>query len=99
MVFCVLTFSQLFHALAVRADSASLIAIGLTSNRPMLGAVLLTVLLQLAVIYVPALNIILHTQPLPLADLAACIVLSSGVLFAVEAEKWLVRRRYIYQGA
>ena len=64
----------------------------------MLGAVLLTVLLQLAVIYVPALNIILHTQPLPLADLAACIVLSSGVLFAVEAEKWLVRRRYIYQG-
>lgn len=99
VVFCVLTFSQLFHALAVRADSASLIAIGLTSNRPMLGAVLLTVLLQLAVIYVPALNIILHTQPLPLADLAACIVLSSGVLFAVEAEKWLVRRRYIYQGA
>ena len=41
----------------------------------MLGAVLLTVLLQLAVIYVPALNIILHTQPLPLADLAACIAL------------------------
>ena len=28
VVFCVLTFSQLFHSLAVRADSASLIAPG-----------------------------------------------------------------------
>ncbi len=53
--------------------------------------------LQLAVIYVPALNAIFQTQPLPLSDLAVCLVLSSLVLVAVEIEKWLVRRGWLYQ--
>jgi Ca2+-transporting ATPase len=97
VVFTVLTISQLFHSLAVRSESASLFTIGLFTNLPMLGAVSLTVLLQLAVIYTPALNSIFHTQPLPLYDLLICFALSSLVLFAVEIEKWLVRRRVLYQ--
>jgi Ca2+-transporting ATPase len=96
VVFTVLTVSQLFHSLAVRSETASLFTIGLFSNLPMLGAVILTVLMQLAVIYLPALNGIFHTQPLPLFDLAVCLGLSSLVLFAVEAEKWLIRRGVIY---
>jgi len=92
MVFTVLTMSQLFHSLAVRSETASLFTIGIFSNRPMLGAVVLTVLLQLAVIYVPSLNVIFHTRPLPMFDLAVCLSLSSLVLFAVEIEKWLARR-------
>lgn len=96
VVFTVLTVSQLFHSLAVRSDRASLFSIGLTSNLPMLGAVLLTLLLQLAVIYTPMLNTVFHTQPLPLFDLAVCIGLSSLVLVAVEIEKWLIRRGLIY---
>jgi Ca2+-transporting ATPase len=63
----------------------------------MLGAVILTLLLQLAVIYTPALNGIFYTQPLPMFDLAVCLLLSSLVLFAVEIEKWLVRRGVIYR--
>jgi len=97
IVFTVLTVSQLFHSVAVRSERASLLSIGITSNLPMLGAVGLTVLMQLAVIYLPPLNPIFHTQPLPLVDLAACFALSSVVLVAVEIEKWLVRRRLIYQ--
>jgi Ca2+-transporting ATPase len=96
VVFTVLTVSQLFHSLAVRSERESLFRIGLFSNLPMLGAVLLTLLLQLAVIYVPALNGIFHTQPLPLSDLLVCLALSSLVLFAVELEKWLVRRGWLY---
>lgn len=96
VVFTVLTVSQLFHSLAVRSESASLFRIGLFTNLPMLGAVLLTLLLQLAVIYTPALNTIFHTQPLPMFDLAVCLVMSSLVLFAVEIEKWLVRRGVLY---
>jgi Ca2+-transporting ATPase len=99
VVFTVLTVSQLFHSLAVRSESASLFSIGLLSNRPMLAAVVVTLLLQMAVIYVPALNGIFHTQPLPLADLGICLALSSLVLFAVEIEKWLVRRGRIYGSA
>jgi Ca2+-transporting ATPase len=99
VVFSVLTVSQLFHSLAVRSETASLFTIGLFSNLPMLGAVLLTVLLQMAVIYVPALNPVFHTQPLPMFDLVVCLVLSSLVLFAVEVEKWLVRRGILYRNS
>ena len=97
VVFTVLTVSQLFHSLAVRSESVSLFRIGLFSNLPMLGAVMLTLLLQIMVVYTPALNSIFHTQPLPMFDLAVCLALSSLVLFAVEIEKWLMRRGFIYQ--
>lgn len=97
IVFTVLTISQLFHSLAVRSERESIFSLGLLSNRYMLGAVLLTVALQLMVIYVPAFNPIFKTQPLPLFDLGVCFALSSLSLFAVEAEKWMVRRQWLYQ--
>jgi Ca2+-transporting ATPase len=96
VVFTVLTVSQLFHSLAVRSERASLFRLGLGSNLPMLGAVLLTLGLQLAVIYLPALNPIFQTRPLPLPELAVCLGLSSLVLVAVELEKALVRRGRLY---
>jgi Ca2+-transporting ATPase len=97
VVFSVLTISQLFHSMAVRTERASLFQVGLTSNPAMLGAVLLTLGLQLAVIYVPALQPIFHTQALPLPDLLIVLGLSSLVLVAVEIEKGLVRRGWIYR--
>lgn len=97
IIFTVLTVSQLFHSLAVRSESASILSIGLFSNIPMVCAVVLTLLLQLAVVYLPALNTIFHTQPLPAFDLAVCLILSSTVLLVVEMEKWLVRRGVLYR--
>jgi Ca2+-transporting ATPase len=97
VVFTVLTVSQLFHSLAVRSESESLFTLGLTSNPYMLGAVLLTVTLQLMVIYVPAFNPIFKTQPLPLYDLAVCLALSSLTLVAVEIEKAMMRAGWIYR--
>jgi Ca2+-transporting ATPase len=99
VVFTVLTVSQLFHSMAVRSERISLLRIGIATNPtnlPMLGAVLFALSLQLAVIYVPALNPIFKTQPLPAFDLAACLAVSSLVLVAVEVEKALVRRRWLY---
>ena len=54
MVFTVLTLSQLGHALAVRSERESLFSQGVRSNVPLLLAVLLTLALQLAIIYLPA---------------------------------------------
>ncbi|MCP4187329.1 MAG: cation-translocating P-type ATPase [Gammaproteobacteria bacterium] len=96
VVFTVLTISQLFHSLAVRSESVSLIRLGIFSNPSILAAVIFTLILQMAVIYTPALNAIFHTQPLPLFDLAVCFGLSSLVLIAVEIEKWLMRQGKIY---
>ncbi|MEN8159667.1 MAG: cation-translocating P-type ATPase [Myxococcota bacterium] len=96
MVFTVLTVSQIFHSLAVRSERQSLLRLGLWSNPAMLGAVLLTLGLQLAVIYVPALQPVFHTQPLPGAELALCLGLALLVPAAVEVEKWAIRRGWLY---
>jgi Ca2+-transporting ATPase len=92
MVFSVLCFSQMGHALAVRSDRDSLFRQGLLSNRPLFGAVLLTVVLQLATIYVPFLQPVFRTEALTAAELAIVIAASSVVFIAVEIEKWYKRR-------
>jgi Ca2+-transporting ATPase len=53
MVFTTLTLSQMGNALAIRSGRDSIFKIGLFSNKPLLGAVLLTFILQLAVVYLP----------------------------------------------
>lgn len=93
MAFTVLTFAQLANALAVRSERDSLFSIGLWSNRPLLAAVGFTILLQLAVIYVPVLQEIFHTQALSGPELATCFGLALVVVVATEVEKWLFRRR------
>ena len=57
---------------------------------------LLTVVLQLAVIYLPPLNAVFHTAPLSPQELAICLALPLVVVLAVEMEKWLSRRGIIY---
>jgi Ca2+-transporting ATPase len=99
MVFTVLTLSQLTHVLAIRSESESLFTRGLTTNLPLLGAVLLTFVLQLATLYVPAFNTIFHTQPLTAAELGICVLLAATVFVAVEIEKWMVRRGWLYTSA
>jgi Ca2+-transporting ATPase len=97
MVFTVLCLSQLGHALAIRSERDSLFRIGFASNPLLAAAVLGTLALQLATIYVPLLNPIFKTVPLDWDELLLCLVLSSVVFFAVEAEKWLVRRGLLYR--
>ena len=46
-----------------------------------------TLALQLAVIYVPALNAIFHTQPLDAAELALCLGLSARSAFEPHARR------------
>jgi Ca2+-transporting ATPase len=93
MVFTTLTFAQMAHVLAIRSNHYSLFTIGLLSNKPLLGAVLLTAALQLAVIYIPFLQELFKTVALPLNELAYCIGLSAIVFVAVELEKWRLRLR------
>jgi Ca2+-transporting ATPase len=98
MVFTVLTLSQMGHVLAIRSERESLFRSGLLSNTPLLLAVLLTFALQMAVLYVPWLQPIFKTEALSLAELAFCLLTSSVVFIAVEAEKFLLRRGWLYRG-
>ena len=93
MVFTVLTLAQMWQVMAIRSDRVSLFRQGVRSNLPLLGAVLLTFVLQLGVIYIPPLNPIFRTAPLTAAELGACVVASSLVFVAVELDKWRMRVR------
>jgi len=93
MVFTVLTLSQMAHVMAIRSERDALWQIGLGSNKPLLGAVLLTFVLQMATIYVPLLNPIFKTQPLSPGELAICLGSAAVVWLAVELEKAWRRKR------
>ena len=99
MIFTVLCFSRLAQCISIRSENHSVFTIGFWSNPLLMGAVLLTVALHLATIYVPALNPIFKTEPLDVAELTLCFAVSTIVFFTVEIEKWLIRRRLIYTKA
>ena len=88
----------MFVVLAIRSDREGLHTIGILSNRHLAGAVLLTFLLQLAVIYIQALNPIFKTAPLTAEELAISLLLPALVLVAVELEKVAIRRGWLYRG-
>ena len=91
MLFTSMVFAQLFLALGVRSSRDSLFKVGPFSNRPLVGALGLTIALQLAVIYVPVLQGFFSTCALTGRQLGICFIVGFGMLVAVEAEK-LVRR-------
>jgi Ca2+-transporting ATPase len=99
IVFAVLTFSQLGHVLAIRSERDSLFTLGIASNWSLLGAVLLTIALQLAIIYVPMLNDWFRTVPLSAMELGFVVAMSTIVFLGVEGEKWLIRRGRLYRQA
>ena len=92
MAFTVLCLAQLAHVLAIRSERQSLFTQGLLSNRPLLGAVGLTVALQFGTIYVPSLNGVFKTEALSVGEVALTLAAASVVFIAVEIEKWVKRR-------
>jgi len=93
MAFTVLCFSQMGLAMALRSKS-SLFTSGVFSNWRMIGAISVTFILQLMLIYIPQLNVVFKTQPLSLKELLITIAVSSIVFWAVEAEKYILNLKY-----
>jgi Ca2+-transporting ATPase len=84
--------AQMGNALAVRSERYPLWKIGLFSNRLLLGAVLLTLALQMAVVYLPFLQNVFRTMPLSAGDLAISLGCSVLVYFGVEVYKMISHR-------
>jgi len=98
MVFTVLCLSQMGNVLAMRSEKESFFKQGPLSNKPLLGAFILTFILQMATIYVPFLRPIFKTAPLTAGELLLTLLLSSVVFFAVEIEKFFKRRKAAVRG-
>ncbi|BAZ46058.1 cation-transporting ATPase, E1-E2 type [Chondrocystis sp. NIES-4102] len=91
MVFTTLCLAQMGHALAVRSDTKLTIEMNPFSNPYVLGAVTLTTILQLLLIYVAPLRNFFDTNVLSLTELLICFGFSMLMFVWIELEK-LVQR-------
>ena len=92
MAFTTLVFFSLFAAFCARSDERSAFA-NLFSNRWLWGAVGLSILLQIAVVYVPFLQKAFSTVALSASDWARCLLVGSFVLWITEVTKLALRMR------
>ncbi len=92
MIFTVVVLLQLGHAMAIRSVKVSTFSLGFRSNPALLGAVLLMILLQAAAVYVPVFQSFFGTTSLSAAQFGLCLLLGTSVFWAVELEKWIIRR-------
>jgi len=90
-VFTVLTLSQMGNVLAIRSDRESLFQLGVFSNPALIGAVVLTLVLQLGTIYITPMQTLFQTEALSLSELCVCLLMSCVVFAAVEFKKLIAR--------
>ena len=88
MVFTTLCLAQMGHALAARSDRP-LVQVPAFSNPWLIGAVVLTSLLQLTLLYVAPLARFFGTQPLSAQELLLCVAVSGLFFVYLELEKWV----------
>ncbi len=87
MIFTSLAFMQVFQALASRSNKESLFKMGVLSNPLLAGMALLVVVLQLAVLYIPALSKFFEVIPLSGCDLSIAAATGMIVFAVMELEK------------
>ena len=94
VMFTTLALLQVFQAVATRSSRASLLAIGMFTNRVMLWTIGLVVGLQIAALYAPFLSTaLLRVQPLGATEWLIAVAAGVALLLATEVEKWWSRRR------
>jgi P-type Ca2+ transporter type 2C len=98
MAFTTLVFFSLFTVFNARSDERSAF-IGMFSNPWLWGAVLLSLLLQMAVIYTPFLQHAFSTVSLSVGDWLRCAAVASSVLWLRELSKLFTRARASRSGS
>ena len=86
MAFSTLVAFQMFNVLNCRSQDKSIFKVGLFSNKWLIGAIVISILLQIAVIHT-SLGILFKTVPLQLIDWMYVFLISSSVLIVIEIQK------------
>ncbi|MCP3975367.1 MAG: cation-translocating P-type ATPase [bacterium] len=97
MIFTTLALLQLGNAFALRSERQSLFTQGVMTNKPLLWTVVVTLAIQVVIVYWGPLQNLLHTEALSAFELLVVGVVSTGVFAAVELEKWVRRRSAVRQ--
>jgi Ca2+-transporting ATPase len=85
----VVVFIQVFYLLNCRSLTYNMFRIGPFTNPWALIGIGIMVLLQILLVYLPALNQILQTAPLNLEAWVRVLLISLAVFILIEVEKWL----------
>lgn len=91
LAFTVLVLAQLCNVFNARSDKTSAFR-SLLTNRWLWLAILLSLLLQVAVVYLPLLQTAFSTVPLSISDWLLCLAIASTVLWGQELAKLVMRR-------
>jgi len=91
MVFTTLCIAQMGHALAIRSNTQLTIELNPFSNPYILGAVSVTTVLQLLLIYIPPVRDFFGIHQLSFLELSICIGFSLLMFVWVELEKLFMR--------
>ncbi|MGE5653515.1 MAG: calcium-transporting P-type ATPase, PMR1-type [Bacillota bacterium] len=91
VAFTTLVFAQLFHVFDCRSERKSVLEKGLFSNVYLLAAVASSVLLMLAVIYIPSLQTTFDTTPLGLVDWTVVLLAGAWGTILVEIRRIFLR--------
>ena len=89
VAFTTLVFFELFLVFAIRSPRQTLWQIGPLTNRKLIYAVLLSMALQVMVIYTPFFQVAFHTEPLTAFDWLRTILISLSAFGLVELLKWV----------
>lgn len=92
-VFTTLCFVQLGNALSVRSVYYSIFSSGIFANRGMWGAILLTVILQLLIVYVPVLHPIFKTTSLDRNIMLVIVLVTLVCVLCIEFLKFISNRK------
>jgi Ca2+-transporting ATPase len=90
MAFTTLVMFQLFNVFNARSDERSAF-FGMFSNKWLWGAILLSLVLQATVIYIPFLQQAFSTVSLSFGDWLRCAAVASSVLWLRELSKVVTR--------
>ncbi len=85
---------QWFNAWNCRSASKSIFQLNPFSNKFLVGATVIVILLQLAALYLPFLQNILHTTPLSLADWALVLLVAASIIVVEEIRKFFYRHQF-----
>ncbi len=92
MAFIVLAFCQDFHSYNCRSQVRSLFEVGVFSNLKLVGATMVSILLNMSALYLPFFQKVLKTQPLTGMELLIVLVCASIPFWIMEIVKRLNRR-------
>ena len=92
MLFCALVLTQLLHAFNFRSDTGTVFSLHSLKNKWLVLALLGSMALQVAVVYLPGAEEIFRTVPLDSADWVAIVLTALSAIAVIDVTKLLVAR-------